>query len=127
MKNHLSVNHFCLSVAVAAVLVGTVARAQNPPAPAPQVAPAKAPDSLSIYFDPGSAAVTAQGQTTLIRPLALIETVNRSSWWLVAAPIPQAPLPLTFGYRNSEPTMCCRSGRPRHSGRAFPDTGNGGN
>jgi outer membrane protein OmpA-like peptidoglycan-associated protein len=65
MKNHLSVNHFCLLVAVTAFLVGTVARAQNPPAPAPQVAPAKAPDSLSIYFDPGSAAVTAQGQTTL--------------------------------------------------------------
>jgi outer membrane protein OmpA-like peptidoglycan-associated protein len=65
MKNHLSVNHFCLLLAAAALLVGTVARAQNPPAPAPQAAPAKAPDSLSIYFDPGSAAVTAQGQTTL--------------------------------------------------------------
>jgi outer membrane protein OmpA-like peptidoglycan-associated protein len=65
MKNHLSVNHLCLLLAAAALLVGTVARAQNPPAPAPQAAPAKAPDSLSIYFDPGSAAVTAQGQTTL--------------------------------------------------------------
>ncbi len=65
MKNHLFVNHFCLLFAAAALLVGTVARAENPPAPAPQVAAAKAPDSLSIYFDPGSAAVTAQGQTTL--------------------------------------------------------------
>jgi outer membrane protein OmpA-like peptidoglycan-associated protein len=65
MQNHLSVNHLCLLLAAAALLVGTVARAQNPPAPAPQAAPAKAPDSLSIYFDPGSAAVTAQGQTTL--------------------------------------------------------------
>ena len=89
MKNHLSVNHFCLLFAAAALLVGTVARAQNPTPPAPQVAPAKAPDSLSIYFDPGSAVVTAQSRARppWIRPLALIETVNRLSWWSAGAPI----------------------------------------
>ena len=65
MKNYQSLKHFCLLIAASALLVGTVARAQNPPAPAPQVAPAKAPDSLSIYFEPGSAAVTPQGLATL--------------------------------------------------------------
>jgi outer membrane protein OmpA-like peptidoglycan-associated protein len=59
MKNHFLVNCFCLFVAAAALPGGTAAQAQNPPAPA------KAADSLSIYFDPGSAAVTPQGQTTL--------------------------------------------------------------
>lgn len=65
MKNCLSVNHFCLLIAAGALLGGTAARAQNPPAPAPQASPTKAQDSLSIYFDPGSAAVTPQGQTIL--------------------------------------------------------------
>lgn len=65
MKNYLSVTHFCLLIAAAALLGGTAARAQNPPAPASQASPAKAQDSLSIYFDPGSAAVTPQGQTIL--------------------------------------------------------------
>jgi outer membrane protein OmpA-like peptidoglycan-associated protein len=60
MKNHQSLNYFCL---LATVLVGPVARAQN--LPAPQVASAKAPDSLSIYFKPGRAEVAVQGQTTL--------------------------------------------------------------
>jgi outer membrane protein OmpA-like peptidoglycan-associated protein len=59
MKNHFSVSRACLFVAAAALLGGTAARAQNPSAPA------KAADSLSIYFDPGSASVTPQGQTTL--------------------------------------------------------------
>jgi outer membrane protein OmpA-like peptidoglycan-associated protein len=59
MKNRFSVIRACPFVAAAALLCGTAARAQNPPAPA------KAADSLSIYFDPGSASVTPQGLTTL--------------------------------------------------------------
>jgi outer membrane protein OmpA-like peptidoglycan-associated protein len=58
MKNHWSIGRACLFVGVA-LLAGTAARAENPPAPA------KAADSLSIYFDPGSASITPQGQTTL--------------------------------------------------------------
>jgi outer membrane protein OmpA-like peptidoglycan-associated protein len=65
MKYHLSSSHFRLMVAAAALLVGTAARAQNPPTSAPPVAPAKAADSLSIYFDPGSSVVTTQGLATL--------------------------------------------------------------
>ncbi len=59
MKSYFLVNRFCLFVAVAALLGATAASAQNPPAPA------KAADSLSIYFDPGSAVVNPQGLTTL--------------------------------------------------------------
>ena len=61
MKNYFSVNRFCLFIAAAALLGGTAASAQthrHPHRPRQQ-------DSLSIYFDPGSAAVTPQGQTTL--------------------------------------------------------------
>ena len=112
MKNHLSVNHFCLLFAAAALLVGTVARAQNPPAPAPQVAPAKAPIRCRSTLTPAARQSRRKARPPWIRPLALIETVNRLSWWLVAAPIPQAPLPPTFGYRNSEPIMCCRGWWP---------------
>ena len=108
MKNYQSLKHFCLLIAASALLVGTVARAQNPPAPAPQVAPAKAPDSLSIYFEPGSRPSRRKVWLLWIRPLAHTGTGNRLSWWLVAALIQQAPLPPTFGCRNSEPIMCSR-------------------
>jgi outer membrane protein OmpA-like peptidoglycan-associated protein len=67
MKNHFSVSRFSLLAATATVLGGTASLAQHSSQspPAPQAAAAKAPDSLSIYFDSGSAAVTSQGQSTL--------------------------------------------------------------
>ena len=50
---------------VAAVVVGTTASFAQTTQPAPAAAPAKAPDSLSIYFDSGSATVSAKGQSVL--------------------------------------------------------------
>jgi outer membrane protein OmpA-like peptidoglycan-associated protein len=62
--------HLCLSAATAAIVGSSAAMAQTtPPASSPpqevQAAPAKAPDSLSVYFDTGSAAITPQGQAVL--------------------------------------------------------------
>jgi outer membrane protein OmpA-like peptidoglycan-associated protein len=47
----------------------TAVMAQNAqpakPAPQTQTTPAKAPDSLSVYFDPGSAAISSQSEAVL--------------------------------------------------------------
>jgi outer membrane protein OmpA-like peptidoglycan-associated protein len=63
-------NRFWLLAATATFLGGTASLAQSPPSgsptsPAPQAAAARAPDSLSIYFDSGSAAITPQGLSVL--------------------------------------------------------------
>ena len=54
----------CLLTAAAAI-VGTTASFAQTAQPASATAPAKAPDSLSIYFDSGSATVSPQGQSVL--------------------------------------------------------------
>jgi OOP family OmpA-OmpF porin len=56
-----------LLAAAATAIVGSTATFAQTAQPAPAAAPAKAPDSLSIYFDSGSAAVSGQGQGVLDR------------------------------------------------------------
>ncbi len=122
MKNHSSVNRFCLFVAAATLLGGTAARAQNPSAPA------KAANSLSIYFDPGSAAVTPQGQTTLDqaartyrdgKPIVMVVSGGTDSTGSAAAN-------LRLSQQRAD-NVTAGSGGPRHSGRAVPDIGKRGN
>jgi outer membrane protein OmpA-like peptidoglycan-associated protein len=55
------INHvFALAVTVT-VIGGTAALAQTPP----QAPPAKAPDSLSVYFASGSAAISSQAEAVM--------------------------------------------------------------
>ncbi len=58
-------NRFWLSATAAVMLCGTASLAQSPQPPTTAGTPAKAADSLSIYFDSGSAAITSQGQGVL--------------------------------------------------------------
>jgi len=51
--------------AAATTIVGTTAGFAQTAQPAPAAAPAKAPDSLSIYFESGSASVSTKGQSVL--------------------------------------------------------------
>lgn len=51
-------------VTAATILGATASMAQTPQTP-PPAAPAKAPDSLSIYFDSGSSAITQEGVAVL--------------------------------------------------------------
>ncbi len=56
------------TLAAAALFLSTTIAMAAAPQPAPadnNSIPAKAPDSLSVYFDPGSAAVSPQGQAIL--------------------------------------------------------------
>jgi outer membrane protein OmpA-like peptidoglycan-associated protein len=63
-------NRLFVCAAVATVVSASATLAQTPKQaastpPPDQAAPAKAPDSLSVYFESGSAAITAQSQTVL--------------------------------------------------------------
>jgi outer membrane protein OmpA-like peptidoglycan-associated protein len=54
--------------AATTMMLGTVAalaQSPRPASPTAGAAPAKAPDSLSLYFDPGSASVSPQSQNVL--------------------------------------------------------------
>jgi OOP family OmpA-OmpF porin len=53
-------NRLCILAVSATILGSTASMAQSTTQP-----PAKAPDSLSIFFDSGSAAINAQGQSVL--------------------------------------------------------------
>ena len=103
MKNHFSANRLCLFVAAAALLGATAASAQNPPAPAKQR------NSLSDLLRPWQCGGQPAGSNHTGSGGSHLpgwQADSHGGQW--GNQFNRLRLPPTFGYRNSEPIMCCR-------------------